>query len=60
MERAPMSIYGHREDMVGLIVSVVVLDTFDNMYWKWLDDWSEPFSVLRDLASWAFLSRHGY
>jgi hypothetical protein len=46
--------------MVGLVVSVVILDSFDNAYWKTLADWSAPFSLLRDLASWAFLARHGY
>jgi hypothetical protein len=40
--------------VVGLIVSVVVLDTFDNRYWRWLAEWSQFFSDLRDLAKeWA-------
>jgi len=46
--------------VIGLIVSVVVLDTFDNTYWKWLGDWSHGFSFLHTLASRVFLSLHGY
>lgn len=46
--------------LVGLIVSTVVLDTFDNQYWRYLTDWSQPFTLLRDLASWALRSLPGY
>ncbi len=46
--------------VLGLVISVVVLDTFDNHYWNWLGEWSSFFEYFRDLASSAFLSRHGY
>jgi hypothetical protein len=46
--------------VVGLVVSVAVLDTFDNPYWRHLTDWSETFSILRELAAMAFRRLHGY
>ena len=45
--------------LVGLIVSTVIFDNLDNQYWNYLTDWSQPFSLLRDLASWALRISQG-
>ncbi len=45
--------------VVGLLISTVLLDTFDNAYWRYLTEWSQSFSLLQDLATQVFISLHG-
>ncbi len=46
--------------IVGLIVSTVIFDTFNNHYWDYLADWSPLLKRMRDAARWLLQSLHGY